>query len=153
MTGTSTYLECRDLDDGDRTRSTQPPDAQLAPLRPVLERAITGDVVTLPGQRAFRVTAQARGRCCVVVLWEEHAGERVAVVTVGIARHSRCGSLLWARLHAVDPQVLPLATAGEPVPPEPWCATRVEPGARHPPPETMHTLQQLAWVWVTRRSD
>lgn len=68
------------------------------------------------------------------------------LVTIGVAKHSRCGAALWARLGGAGDQPL-----------TPWCAVRLEPalaaeGVGDGAP--VHWLGDfercLAWAWIAR---
>lgn len=68
-------------------------------------------------------------------------------IAVGVAAHSRAGAALWRRLHRWP---LPLATSIDDVPPEPWCAARID--TYELDPERMGIYGDLerclAWTWL-----
>jgi hypothetical protein len=94
---------------------------------------------------AYDLTATAAGRCVVATIWR---GD-IALATIGIAGHSRCGARLWERMH--DTQ-LDLSTGQEDWPQAPWCASRLEPGITRDM-DTASWLGDygrcLAWAWIT----
>lgn len=126
----------------------------IALLGPLLERALTGSHVPVPGdvQPACTMTGGIQGRCIALTVWgPPDDGLRPPIVTFGVAAHSRCGAKLWQTLHAHA--TVPLATAGRRCPPEPWVAARIEPGAALYP-EAMHWLGDYerccAHAWLAR---
>ncbi len=122
-------------------------DPEVLPLASaLLERALAGERVPIPGADGCEMTAASAGRCCLVTAWRGDA----PLVTTGIAAHSRCGAELWRRLH--DAPWTPLATAGTARPPEPWCAALLQPGlALHP--SAAHWLgdyeRVMAWAFLS----
>lgn len=117
--------------------------------RDLIERATADGEPAIPGQAAT-MTATIAGRCLLVTVWarDDHA----PLVTIGIAEHSRCGAPLWRRLHDDQRGSMPsLKTDRDCVPPEPWCAARLEIGiAAHL--DEGYWLGDfehcLAWAWL-----
>lgn len=116
------------------------------PVSDLLAAALRADT-PIPGvSPACTFRASASTRCLVATVSVRNSRP---LVIIGVAAHSRCGASLWRRLH----QGGGLATRAEDVPPEPWCAARLEAGiALHP--EHAHWLGDfercLAWVWIER---
>lgn len=125
-------------------------------LRPLLERALRGERVPIPGQPGYTMTGGAQGRCCMVTVSgqvrDTARPEPVPVVSIGVAAHSRCGAYLWRLLH--ERADLRYATDPGRVPPEPWVADRIDVGAALLP-EAMHWTGDLsrclAWTWIELR--
>jgi hypothetical protein len=95
----------------------------------------------------LRVTGA--GRCLVATVYGPSGA---AIVTMGVATHSRCGARLWRSLH--DSATGALATDDWECPAEPWCAVRLEPGAllHMGAMEWAGDLERcLAWAAVLRR--
>lgn len=70
------------------------------------------------------------------------------LVSIGIAAHSRCGAVLWRRMHQ---GATGLATDAADCPAEPWIAVRVEPGLAIYPEAAgwLGDMERvLAWAWV-----
>lgn len=125
-------------------------DAALVVVADLLAAALDGGEPEIPGDTHPRctLTAQRRGRCLLATVW---GPERAPLVTIGVAGHSRCGSPLWRILHGSA--TTPLATSAEDVPPEPWCAVRIEIGLAHYPSsaEWLGDFERcLAWSWLHR---
>lgn len=125
-------------------------DDVLTLLAPLLDRALSGEPVPVPGVTGgYTITGGAEGRCCTLTVW---APGRVPVVTIGVATHSRCGAGLWRLLH--DHAVgMPVATTRDQVPPEPWYAARLEVGAlqhRDAAAWCGDFERCLAWCWIER---
>lgn len=158
-----TYIHHVTLDSAHVRRSprSEVADDVVDLLAPLIQRAVTGEHATLPAPvGGYTLTGGVHGQCCALTVWgpDPVAGgrrgdERVPLVTIGIAPHSRCGSVLWRSMHDDDARWL--ATSPDHVPPEPWCAVRIEPGAAAAS-ETMAWLGDLerclAWTWIERRS-
>lgn len=147
MKGTR-YVHHVQLNTGEKRRSQrQDLSAQVINLlRPVLLRALDGERVPIPGLQDYTITGSRRGRCMVITLF---AAETDAVVaTLGVAEHSRCGSPLWRFLHARHDG---LATDEKDVPPEPWCATRLDQEDANKIPWLDELEQALAWAWLERK--
>lgn len=121
-------------------------DDAVAMLQPLLERVLSGEHVPIAG---LTMNGTAEDGACIVTLSQTG----VPVVTIGIASHSRGGALLWPVLHQSSPLAAP-RTSPEQIPPEPWCATRLQPGV------VLITLDELlmlgdierclAWAWIDR---
>lgn len=128
-------------------------DDLVAALQPVLRRALAGDHAPVPGQPGYTMTGGVHGRCCMVTLWgvvrDTVGPERVPVMHVGVAAHSRCGAHLWRRLH--EREDLPTSTDPERCPPEPWCADLLDVGAGLLPAALEWTgdwSRCVAWAWL-----
>lgn len=108
--------------------------------------------VPIPGLPGLRLAADRAGKCILLTV---DADDGARVLTIGIATHSRCGAREWHLLHTVG-QTGPLATAGQPCPPEPWVGARLEPGAALLSPATIMALSDLepslGWAWVEMRT-
>lgn len=100
----------------------------------------------------YTLTAAAAGRCLTILIWGPQPGGKILpLVTLGVATHSRCGARLWRVMHEDRDG---LATDGQPTPPEPWLAARLEQGIlAHPDAlDWLADLEQgLAWAWVEMR--
>lgn len=155
----SRYLQHVTLDTGHVRRSPRSEvEAETIPaVSRLLSLALAGDEAWIPAvEPRCRLTAAASGRCLVATVWGPDAGEqRVPLATLGVAGRSTCGSRLWRRLHDGRPAEMPaLKTDAARVPPEPWCAVRLEPGlALHPEAaEWLGDLERcLAWAWLEWR--
>lgn len=127
----------------------------VAQLRALLPRALAGEHVPLPAPGpGYTITGGVHGRCCAVTIWHAIAADHhVPLLTTGIAPHSRCGTRLWQHLH--DTAATPLQTRRDHVPPEPWCADRIEVGVVLDP-EAMHWTGDysrcIAWAWIELRA-
>jgi hypothetical protein len=129
-------------------------DDVIAALVPLLDRALTGEHVPIPGATACTLTGGVHGRCVALTVWGPPVdGHAVPIVTIGVATHSRCGAHLWRSLHARSSIHTPVVTLVDQVPPEPWCAALLEPGSLIYP-EAMGWLGDLerclAWAWLER---
>lgn len=166
------YIMPQDLDDryvlhvtlttGHRRRSlrSEVRDEVLAVLRPLLERALAGEYVAVPGVGTGYTMRGARyGRCCTVTVYapqgETARPQPVPVLTIGVAGHSRCGARLWRSLHE-SAAIVPTVTSPDQTPPEPWVADRLEIGAvQHL--EAMHWTGDwsrcMAWTWLEMLDD
>lgn len=155
------YIEHVTLTTGHTRRSprSEVSDEVVAMLRPLLDRALRGEHVAIPGAvPACTMTGGVHGRCCAVTVWSQDPvsggtarPQPVPIATVGVAEHSRCGAYLWRHLHETAQPPQQLATRPDQVPPEPWCAARLEVGAALVP-EAMEWLGDLerciAWTWL-----
>lgn len=134
-------------------------DDVVARLQSLIRRALTGEHQPVPGQPGYTLTGGVQGRCCALTLWGRTpvSGGRVSpqpvpILTVGIAPHSRCGAQLWRHLHARTD--LRYTTDADHVPPEPWCADRLELGAALDLGAlgwTGDLARCLAWAWIEMR--
>lgn len=108
------------------------------------------------------MTGGVHGRCCAVTIWtvQELSGgsaepERVPVVTVGIAGHSRCAAHLWRSLHEDAPEGSQVATTVDDRPPTPWVAARLDIGAALVPASELYWIADLerclGWAWLEMR--
>jgi len=106
--------------------------------------------VPIPGLPDLRLSADRAGKCILLTV---DTADGAPVLTIGIATHSRCGAREWHLLHTVG-MTGPLATEGQPCPPEPWVAARLEPGAALLSPDTLMALGDLerclGWAWIER---
>lgn len=137
-----------------RSPRAEVPDSVVVALAPLVERALRGEHVPVPGFPAYTMRGGVEGRCIVITIYAAEDG--APVVTVGIATHSRCGAALWRRLHESSPGTLqPRATSPNNVPPEPWCAARLEAGAglHADALDWAGDLERcLAWAWIEREA-
>ena len=152
-----TYLHHVTLTTGHVRRSTR--DEIAEDVRPqiaaLLAAALDGQEPVIPGAEPPGCTLRViddgtTRRCCTVEVLAPYPEQTEVIVTVGIAGHSRCGAALWRHLHDGHDD---LVTAGEPCPPEPWCAVRLEVGlALYPEAaEWLGDLERcLAWAWLDR---
>jgi len=150
------YLWHVTLTSGDRRRS---PRSEVAAetiriLRPLLDLALRGEHAPVPGQPGYTMTGGSTGRCAMVTLWRilpDTTGERVPVLHVGIAGHSRCGAALWRSLHELAGARLPVATNPDRQPVTPWCADLLDIGLAMDPQVTGWTgdwSRCIAWTYL-----
>lgn len=137
-------------------------------LRPLIERALTGEHVQIPGvQPVHTITGGAHGRCVSLTVWapplsplafpaaRDVADRPVPIVEIGIAPHSRCGAVLWRSLHEMGERFGGgVATDPERCPPEPWVAALLYGPLAEIYLDSMEWLGDfercLAWAWVER---
>lgn len=134
-------------------------------LRPLLERALTGEHTPIPGVTPpHTLTGGVCGRCISLTVWAPPlsplafpgaasvADRPVPIAEIGIAPHSRCGTRLWRSLHETGERLGGgIATDIERCPPEPWVAAALDAGiAQHM--AAAHWLGDfercLAWAWL-----
>lgn len=126
-------------------------DAVIASLHDFIAAMITGGRPAIPNFPGYTMTGTGEGKCLLGTVWRGDA----PVVTIGIAGRSTCGAKLWQILHQTLAAMPPLATAGQPCPPEPWCAARLEVGGilDHEAMTWVGDFERcLAWAWLGRRS-
>lgn len=146
----SAYIHHVTLTTGHVRRSprSEVADAALASLQDALGAALAGGRPAVPAMPGYVMTAAGEGRCLVATIWLEGG----PVITVGVATHSRCGTALWRMLH--DHATTPVVTRRDRVPPEPWCAARLDPGVVLAEPAEIVALGDLgrviAWAWLSR---
>lgn len=153
------YLHHVTLDTGHSRRSyrDEVADAAIAAVHDGLSRALSfaGTHVTVPAQDSgWTYTATASGRCLLVTMWAEIAGEKAPVATFGVASHSRSGAQLWRLLHAPRTLLPPYATSPDRAPAEPWVAARLELGAGLVDPHELAWIADfervIGWAWLSR---
>lgn len=155
------YLQHVTLNTGDIRRSPRSEVANdvVARLRPLVERALTGEHVAVPGEAGYTMTGVEQAHCCLVTLWAPSpmggtAGpDLIPVLTLGIAARSRCGAYLWRKMH--ERQDLTYATDPDRTPPEPWLAERLDVGAAHHADAMEWTgdfARCAAWTWLEMRA-
>jgi len=90
----------------------------------LLSEALAGGEPTVPGiVPTLSLSVIRGGGCLSVSLSRTDIPFAPPVVTIGVAERAQCGAQLWRVLHdEADPHQL--ATVGQPLPPEPWCAER-----------------------------
>lgn len=120
-------------------------------VQPLLSAAIAGERPTIPAvEPACTLTAAAQDRCLIATVWgPDMDGRRVPIVTIGVASHSRCGAQLWPLLH--ERVSVPVVSSPTEVPPEPWCAVRIDIGFGFYPAaaQWLGDFERcLAWAWV-----
>lgn len=146
------YIRHLTLDTGDQ-RDSYPDEAPAeirATLRPLIDRAIAGERVTIPGDTnpaGCTITgARGRARALSLAVWgppvDGTEGHHVPLVTIGIAPVSLASREVW--------QALTGREVDDMTPSAPYCAVRLQrnilyPGAEH----WIGDLQRcLAWAWV-----
>jgi hypothetical protein len=127
------FLQHITLTSGDRRRSprSEVSDETIAVLRPLLDRALRGEHVPVPGQPGYTMTGGSTGRCAMITLWRvmsDSTGRRIPCLHIGIADHSRCGAALWCKLHDLAGDRLPVATDPDRQPVTPWCGDLLDIG-------------------------
>lgn len=129
-------------------------DDVLQVLRPLIVRALRGEVVAIPGQVGYSMTGGVHGRCCMITISgqmsETARPQPVPILSVGIAADDRCAGELWRVLHSRDD--LKLVTDPAEVPPAPWVADRLDVGAATFPTALYWTgdlSRCLAWTWLS----
>jgi len=158
--------EARASPDGEVRAST------IEALRPALEDALSGDRASVPDRPAVMLTGARYGPCCVVTVLSSSDGtggsgasarappapaaDTVAVATIGVATHSRCGARLWRSLH--DERTGTYATYPARRPAAPWAAVRLETAARDDPEalagvDVDALAAELAWTWMEIREE
>lgn len=155
----SRYLHHVTLTSGHVRRSPRDEagDAAVASLHDFIAAMIAGGRPAIPNFPAYTMTGAGEGKCLIGTVWRDDA----PLMTIGIAGRSTCGATLWRLMHDQIPQMPPLATAGKPCPPEPWCAARLDIGTvalmRDDPAEFQAAMEWLddferclAWAWLER---
>ena len=147
------YIHHITLTTGHDTRSQRGDvtDVTLAAVAPWLQSAIySGRQHALPGlpDYAAAVFVQDGGLVVTVYAHQPDIGQRLPLVTFGVAQRSRHGEALWALLVA-NFKAHALAKR----PREPWCAVALHPTLAG----DFGTTQWLAdfercvaWAWITR---
>lgn len=113
-------------------------------LHPLIDRALTGERVPVPGFPGYTFSGGEAGRCIALTVW----ADAVPLVTFGIAPRSRCDATLWQRLGqtaAAEGVTMPA------VPQAPWVAVLLHAGAALYP-DALDWLGDFerccAWAWV-----
>lgn len=150
------YINHVTLTTGHVTRSQRRDvaDDTLAAVAPWLQSAInSGQQHPLPGlpQYAAAVFVQDGGLVVTVYAHQPDIGQRLPLVTFGVAQRSRHGEALWALLvanfgaHALAKR-----------PREPWCAVALHPTLAGDLGATQWLAdfeRCVAWAWITRNPD
>lgn len=118
-------------------------------LRPLLDRAVAGERVPVPGdvQPAGCTLTAARGRDrALLVTVSGPPPDHAPLVTLGVAPSSLASAELWREWIGTE--------RDDRTPAPPWCVVRLYPGlALHP--EAAHWLGDLercvAWAWIEVR--
>jgi hypothetical protein len=156
------YIHHVTLSSGDVRRSPRDEveDEAIASLHDFIATMIAGGCPAIPNFPAYTMTGAGEGKCLIATVWRDDA----PIVTIGVAGRSTCGATLWRLMHDQISQMPVLATAGQPCPPEPWCAARLDIGTvilqRDRPQEWTATMgwlgnfeRCLAWAWLSRTHD
>ena len=89
----------------------------IAVLQPVLAQACAGRAIPIPAVEDYSMIARCSGRCMTASIYANGPPSEL-LCAIAVARHARCGALLWRRLHSLD--AVRLATDPDLMPPEPW---------------------------------
>jgi hypothetical protein len=126
-------------------------------LQPILERALKGERVPVPGQPGFTLSGVRHLDCCILTVWasapDTARPQSVPVVTSGVAAGEAGAQELWRLMHETTD--LGPATTPQEAPPAPWCADRIELGALRNPVAMSWTgdlARCLAWTWIEARA-
>lgn len=117
------YIRHLTLDTGDQRDSYrhEVADDVIALLRPRLERAVAGEEVAVPGTGCVFTAAAGRARSLLVTVWGPPAvGQRVPLVTFGVAPNSLASDVLWQTWIGCE--------RDDRTPAPPWCVVRILPG-------------------------
>lgn len=149
----SRYLQHITLTTGDTRQSWrhEVADDLMPMLTALIESAREDGRALLPGlQPQCWLRIEDTSKCAIVNI---DTADRVPLVTMAIATHSRCGAKLWRLLH--ETARIPAATDALRTPPEPWIAARLEPGIATLTPDATMALGDLerciAWAWIESR--
>lgn len=92
--------------------------------------------VSIPAVGPYSISGRCTSRCLTATVWAD-GPPSVAIASLGVAGHSRCGATLWRALHTWGDA--PVSTDPARCPPEPWVAVALDAGiARH--------LDATAWL-------
>lgn len=100
----------------------------VATCRDIIQRISTGDVsemIAIPGVGPYSISGRGSNKCMVATVWAD-GPPSVAVATIGIAAHSRCGASLWRNMNQWGE--VPVVTDPESWPQEPWIAVAMDAG-------------------------
>lgn len=153
----TTYIRHLTLDTGDQRDSyrDEVQDGVLEVLRPLLDRAVAGETVAVPGDldpAGCTMTAvRGRDRALVVTVWGPQYADTPRdpilppLVTLGVAPSSLASATLWREWVGAE--------RDDRTPSPPWCCVRLRIGlALHP--QAAHWLGDLerclAWAWIDR---
>jgi hypothetical protein len=119
----------------------------------ILAAALAGNQPVVPGiAPPLMLHARGGGHCLSVWLCLVDAPNAPPVTRIAIAANSECGIELWRSLHANAP--IPLATQNHALPPEPWCAERLDVEPARAEIDLWGTLQDfeccVAWAFLER---
>lgn len=152
------YIRHLALDTGDQRDSHRAEVAAdiLPMLRRLLDRALTGERVPIPGDVEPRCTLTAtagRGRALLVTVWGPPydargatVGDGVPLVTFGVAPTSLASATLWREWLGTE--------RDDRTPRPPWCAARIHPTLAVYPiaAEWLGDFERcVAWAWVAKR--
>jgi len=129
-------------------------DAMVEALRPLLDRAVAGEMVTLPmGEPKCAISARSgRGRALLVSLLAPPlmlcgGVDTFHLVQVAVAPSSLSGAFLRREWHSDG------CSLDQIKPPTPWCAVELQPGMLAYP-RIINWLDDfvacLAWAWIDR---
>lgn len=149
------FLRHLTLDTGDQRDSyrDEVSDEVIAVLRPLLDRAVTGERVEIPGDAEPRCTitaATGRGRALLITVWGPPYGadgirapKGVPIATFGVAGSSLASATLWREWQKRE--------RDDRTPTPPWCVVRIEPGLAIFPTaaEWLGDFERCcAWAWL-----
>jgi len=146
-----TYIQHITLTTGHTTRQRREAvtDAAIFAVMDILDGALQGGIMAIPGRPGYLFSAAHVGRGLVSTIWRCPVEERVPVLTMGTVIHSRGAAPLWRMLH--EDSSLPVATDPQAPPRAPWQADRLEIGALEWPEAMSWTgdfSRCLAWAWL-----
>ena len=121
----------------------------IAEVRCRLVGALAGDLEPIPQIPHLHMEAIYAGGCCAVRVVSLPTGEHV--LSIGIDGVIDEGVNLWRTMHQAQTGACIRGTGTCP-PPGPWCAFRLEGGARHLDPDEIIELDYIAgcvgWAWL-----
>jgi len=161
----SPYLHHVTLSTGHTRRSprSEVADSILAVLVPWLNSLVeTGSRIALPapGLEHFSATGTVESGSLLFTIWapngphvagKAYEGDKIPLVTFGVAQRSRQGTELWSMMSAqfgVHPDLRK--------PAEPWCATAIHSGIAANPKAVLWLgdfERCVAWAWITRNPE
>ena len=141
---------------GNRRRShrNEVDDQSVEQLRASIDCAIEADdakadkrAIPLPDLPEHNLTARRSGECLIVTV--SHGD--MPIVTIGVARHARCGADAWNALSKWGGDTI--VTDDTPCPLAPWAASLLEPAAlRGSALSWLDSIECcLAWAWIGER--
>lgn len=143
------YIRHLTIDTGDQRDSyrDEVADSVVEMLRPLIDRAVAGERVQVPGDvdpDCTMTAARGRDRALVVTVWgPPQMGLDVPMVTIGVAPSSLASAAIWLAWFGISPPT--------PAPPSPWCAARLLPGLTIYPQAAgwLGDLERcIAWAWI-----
>jgi len=146
-----TYIQHITLTTGHTTRQRREDvdDVAIAAVSDLIDGALQGGTMPVPGRPGYLFSAANAGRGLVATIWRGPFEGRVPVLTMGTAIRSRGAAPLWRMLH--EDSSLPVATDPDNPPPAPWQADRLEVGALEWPDAMIWTgdfSRSLAFAWM-----